>query len=359
MINSIYRKNRIIWMCFALIIVVFCGVSRSAILIEADTGEVIFEKNSHERLPMASTTKIMTALVALENGDCDKKISVSPKACGIEGSSIYLTAGEKLTLEDLLYALMLESANDAAAAIAYEISGGIDEFAALMNKKAVELGLSDTHFTNPHGLDNEAHYTTASDLAKLTAHAMKNDRFRKIVSTYKYQIPMNGDGVRVLLNHNKLLIGVKTGFTKRSGRCLVSAAERDGVSVIAVTLNAPDDWNDHLSMLGLGFAEYHNVTLAEIGQFKLEIPCVGAENGYIAAENRENCSVCVKKSDVITHTVEADRLLFPPVFEGDVVGSVVFFKNGVEIERISLFSTESVEAVEPPTLRERLFGIFN
>ena len=194
---------------------------------------------------------------------------------------------------------------------------------------------------------------------------MKNDRFRKIVSTYKYQIPMNGDGVRVLLNHNKLLklsqdvIGVKTGFTKRSGRCLVSAAERDGVSVIAVTLNAPDDWNDHLSMLGLGFAEYHNVTLAEIGQFKLEIPCVGAENGYIAAENRENCSVCVKKSDVITHTVEADRLLFPPVFEGDVVGSVVFFKNGVEIERISLFSTESVEAVEPPTLRERLFGIFN
>lgn len=373
MINSIYRKNRVAWVCFALIIVVFCAIAtraadvsaRSAILIEADTGEVIFEKNSHERLPMASTTKIMTALVALENGDCDKKISVSPKACGIEGSSIYLTAGEKLTLEDLLYALMLESANDAAAAIAYEISGGIDEFAALMNKKAVELGLSDTHFTNPHGLDNEAHYTTAADLAKLTAHAMKNDRFRKIVSTYKYQIPMNGDGVRVLLNHNKLLklsqdvIGVKTGFTKRSGRCLVSAAERDGVAVIAVTLNAPDDWNDHLAMLGLGFAEYHNITLAESGQFKLEIPCVGAENGYIIAENRENCSVCVKESDVITQTVECDRLLFPPVFEGDVVGSVVFFKNGVEIERISLFSTESVEAVDPPTLRERLFGIFN
>ena len=134
MINSIYRKNRVAWVCFALIIVVFCAIAtraadvsaRSAILIEADTGEVIFEKNSHERLPMASTTKIMTALVALENEDCDKKISVSPKACGIEGSSIYLTAGEKLTLEDLLYALMLESANDAAAAIAYEISGGID-----------------------------------------------------------------------------------------------------------------------------------------------------------------------------------------------------------------------------------------
>ena len=238
----------------------------AAVLYEPVSGTVLFEKNSREVLPVASTTKIMTALVALENGDCDKKISVSPKACGIEGSCIYLTAGEKLTLEDLLYALMLESANDAAAAIAYEISGGIDEFAALMNKKAVELGLSDTHFTNPHGLDNEAHYTTASDLAKLTAHAMKNDRFRKIVSTYKYQIPMNGDGVRVLLNHNKLLklsqdvIGVKTGFTKRSGRCLVSAAERDGVAVIAVTLNAPDDWNAPRSMLWLGFAEYHNVT---------------------------------------------------------------------------------------------------
>ncbi|MBP3293400.1 MAG: D-alanyl-D-alanine carboxypeptidase, partial [Clostridia bacterium] len=199
----------------------------AAILTETSTGEILYAKNANERCPMASTTKIMTAVVALEHGDLAKPVQIAEKACGVEGSSIYLTAGEELTLEDLLYALMLESANDAAAAIAYEIAGGIEPFAELMNQTAERLGLSDSHFTNPHGLDDEAHYTTAADLAKLTAYALQNPKFRQIVSTYKHQIPLRGDeGVRVLLNHNKLLrmsedvIGVKTGFTKRSGRCL-------------------------------------------------------------------------------------------------------------------------------------------
>lgn len=323
--------------------------AHSAILIETGSGDVIFEKNSHERLPMASTTKIMTALVALENGDIHKNVKVSADACGIEGSSIYLTEGEELTLEDLLYGVMLESANDAAAAVAYEISGSIEEFSVLMNKKAAELGLSDTHFTNPHGLDNDEHYTTASDLARLTAYAMQNDVFRKIVSTYKYQIPMNSDSTRHLLNHNKLLrlsdnvVGVKTGYTKRSGRCLVSCAERDGVSVIAVTLNAPDDWNDHLALHELGFSAYKCQTLAYEGQFSVEIPCVGADSGFIRVSNRDEYSICLKNGVVVTHKIEADRLLFPPIYNGDILGYVVFYVDDNEIARLPLYAESSVD----------------
>lgn len=333
--------------------------ARAAILIESSSGDVIFEKNSHEKLPMASTTKIMTAIVALENGDITKNVTVSEKACGVEGSSIYLTAGEQLTLEDLLYALMLESANDSAAAIACEIAGGIDEFAVLMNETAERIGLTESHFTNPHGLDNEAHYTTAYDLAKLTAYALKNPEFRKIVSTYKHQIPLHGDeGIRVLLNHNKLLkisdnvIGVKTGFTKHSGRCLVSAAERDGVCVIAVTLNAPNDWNDHTVLHDIGFSAYRLEHLASVNQFSVKLPCPGAPDGYITAANTDELTLCMKNGIEITHTIEATRLLFPPVCAGDLLGRVVFKANGEVIGEVPLYASASVELPED----DRSFG---
>lgn len=335
--------------------------AESAILTEAESGDVIFEKNAYTRLPMASTTKIMTAVVALEYGDLNKTVVIPKEACGIEGSSIYLKEGEAMTLCDLLYGLMLESANDAATAIAYEISGSVEEFALLMNKKAEEIGLCDTHFTNPHGLDNEAHYTTAADLAKLTAYAMKNDTFCKIVASYKYTIPGN----RVLLNHNKLLklsddsIGVKTGFTKRSGRCLVSAAERDGVRIIAVTLNAPDDWNDHLALYELGFSSYSCRTIAEKWQFKIELPCVGAENGTIIAANTDDCRLCVKNGDKVTYTIESDRMLFPPVYEGETVGKIVFRINGDTVATLPLVSMKSVTEAEPKTFKERILDLIN
>ena len=176
--------------------------AQAAVLMEAATGEIVFSKDSDIRLPMASTTKIMTALVALENGDLCMPVHIAEEAVGVEGSSVYLTAGETLTLEDLLYALLLESANDAAAAIACAISGNIDAFSDAMNAKAVELGLKNTHFTNPHGLDNEDHYTTANDLAKLTIYAMNNPDFARIVSTYKKTIPLkDGEGTRLEMTH--------------------------------------------------------------------------------------------------------------------------------------------------------------
>lgn len=233
--------------------------AKSAVLYDPYSQSFLYSKNADARLPMASTTKIMTALVAIENSQLETLVNISDKAIGTEGSSLYLKHGESMTMEDLLFGLMLRSANDAAAAIAYEISGSIEAFAEKMNETALTMGLKDTHFTNPHGLDNNSHYTTARELAVITGEALKNDVFLKIVSTKKHIIK-NADGeARLLINHNKLLnmyentIGVKTGFTKKSGRCLVGAAERDGVRLITVTISAPDDWNDHIALFNYGF----------------------------------------------------------------------------------------------------------
>lgn len=341
--------------------------AHAAILIEAGSGDIIYEKNSREKLPMASTTKIMTALVALEEGDLSKTVQVAEDACGVEGSSIYLTAGEELTLEDLVYALMLESANDAAAAIACEIAGGIEPFADRMNRLAETIGLTGTHFTNPHGLNDEEHYTTAHDLAKLTAYALQNEQFRKIVSTYRHQIPLRGDeGIRVLLNHNKLLrmsedvIGVKTGFTKHSGRCLVSAAERDGVCVIAVTLNAPDDWRDHMSLHELGFSQYHTEHLAQAGQFTYDIPCPFAENGTVTVTNTDSLAVCLKNGTEVTHCAEAPHLLLTPVTVGDVLGRVVFTADGKILGELPLYAqTAAVPPEDNRSLGQKILDKFH
>ena len=185
--------------------------AESAIVVETSTGRTVFEKDADTRRPMASTTKIMTALIALEAGDTARQVSVSGEAVGVEGSSVYLKSGDSLTLDDLVWALMLESANDAAADIAIEVAGSVDAFAELMNAKAAELGLKDTHFTNPHGLDNENHYTTARDLARLAAYALKNERFREIVSTYRHNISVGGE-TRCLLNHNAFFKSFNIGF---------------------------------------------------------------------------------------------------------------------------------------------------
>lgn len=219
--------------------------ARAAVVIDADTGKTLFEQNADSRLPMASTTKIMTALVALGEGDLDRVYTVKPEYAAVEGSSMYLKAGETLSLQDTLYGLMLASGNDAAVAIAGEC-GGMTAFVGKMNAKAAELGLTDTHFDNPNGLPSDTHYTTAHELAKITAAALKDPVFRQIVSTKSCTVSGHA-----LSNHNRLLsmydgaIGVKTGFTRAAGRCLVSAAERSGRTIIAVTLNDPNDWNDH------------------------------------------------------------------------------------------------------------------
>lgn len=306
--------------------------AKSAILIEAESGNCIYEKNADEVLPMASTTKIMTALVALEALSPDTVITIPACAIGTEGSSVYLLEGEQLTLEQLLYALMLESANDAAVAIAVGVAGSAEEFAERMNRKAEALGLSNTRFANPHGLDAEQHYTTARELSVITAHALQNELFRTIVSTRKTTIPHAGtDGARLLVNHNKLLrlyedcIGVKTGYTSQSGRCLVSAAERDGVTVIAVTLSASDDWNDHQKLLDYGFTQYISVTLCEAGAYTLPLTVVGGADTYVTLSNQEGLQTVLPiDHPPVFVTVEMPRFEYAPIKAGEAEGAVVF-----------------------------------
>ncbi|MCQ2423868.1 MAG: D-alanyl-D-alanine carboxypeptidase [Clostridia bacterium] len=325
--------------------------ARSAILIDAETGEALFEKAADQRLPMASTTKIMTALAAIESMPLDTVVTVPASAVGVEGSSVYLEAGEKLTLEDLLYALLLASANDAATAIALTVSGSVEDFAALMNEKAAALGLSGTHFTNPHGLDDEEHYTTARDLARLAAAALENDDFRRIAGTVKHTIPAADGGVRVLVNHNKMLrlydgaIGVKTGFTKRCGRCLVSAAERGGLRLVAVTLSAPDDWHDHTAMLDYGFSLLERVTLAKPGDFAALLPLAGGEADTVRVSADSALAVTLSKTHGTIETrVELPHLAFAPVEAGETLGRVVFTTDGQEIGAVLLTAEEAVAA---------------
>ncbi len=340
--------------------------AESAVLLEADSGSIVWSKDPTKRLPMASTTKIMTALVAIESGDLDREVCVADEAVGVEGSSMYLKRDECLTLSHLIYGLMLESANDAATAIAYAIAGGVDEFADLMNDRARRIGLVDTHFTNPHGLDSDKHYTTAADLALLTREALKNGTFREIVSTYKKNIPLNGDeGTRCLLNHNKLLksydgaIGVKTGFTKKSGRCLVSAAEREGVTLIAVTLNAPSDWEDHKRMLDYGFAELEHISVAEPRKITLDLPIVGGDGSSVRCSNRDFFSVTLPKGKRVVTRIEADRYFPAPVNAGDALGRAVFYVDGEEIGSLPLFAEHSVAEKEgKETLLERILRFF-
>lgn len=226
---------------------------------------------------MASTTKIMTCLVILDKLPLDKIVTVDKRAVGVEGSSMYLFENEKITVENLLYGLMLSSGNDAATALALECSGSIEGFAKLMNEKAKQIGLIDTSFTNPHGLDDENHYTTAFELALITAKALENETFKKIVSTKTHYMTTSTGTVRYLSNHNRLLssfdsaIGVKTGFTKKSGRCLVSAAQKGDETYIAVTLKAPNDWTDHKNMLTFAFDNFDSIEIASKGTFKMHI----------------------------------------------------------------------------------------
>ena len=306
--------------------------AQSAVLIDGRSGSVLFEKQADLRLPMASTTKIMTALVALEYLPLDTVITVDPRAVGVEGSSVYLVAGEQLTLEQLLYALLLESANDAATAIAIGVADSVEAFAELMNQTARDMGLENTCFQNPHGLDHAEHYTTARELAQIASEALKHPTIATIVATRKTTIPHSGnDGVRLLVNHNRLLrdyenaIGVKTGYTKRSGRCLVSAAEENGAMLIAVTLNAPDDWRDHTSLLDYGFSKMETATLCEAHQICLPVSVVGGEQNAVFVSNSDELTVAIPiNHSEIKKIVEVPRFLYASVEAGDMVGRLVY-----------------------------------
>lgn len=315
--------------------------AESACLIVGKTGEVVYSENESTKMKMASTTKIMTALLATESGKMGEVASVSKTAESQEGSSIYLRAGEKIVLRDLVYGLMLNSGNDAAIAIAEHVSGSVEAFSEDMTERAKEIGAENTSFKNPNGLDEDGHYTTAYDLAIIAAEAMKNDEFAEIVSTKSKTAKTENGSVLYFTNHNKLLklydgaVGVKTGFTKASGRCLVSAAERDGILLVAVTLNAPDDWNDHKKMLDYGFSKVSLVPVVREGDV------LRSEDGYtyISSKNVNIPEVSDNRYDVRLHLPEK----FPvPVDKGEKVGYGEVILKGRCVENFDILSGNAV-----------------
>lgn len=309
---------------------------------------------------MASTTKIMTALVAIENAALTDEVVITEEAVGIEGSSAYLKEGEILSMEELLYALLLRSANDAAVAIACEIGGSVEGFADMMNERAASLGLSDTHFTNPHGLDDAEHYTTAHDLALIAAEALKNDTLKAISSTYKRSFTRDDKAI-LYVNHNKLLklydgaLGMKTGYTKKSGRCLVGAAERDGLTFVTVTLDAPDDWRDHEELFDLGFAALEKITLASAGDHFYSLPVLDGVKDTVEVENITGDAVILERGEHdVKEYVKLTKFATAPIKAGDIFGEVIFTLDGEVVSRVKLVATEDVERIKDKNFFEKL-----
>lgn len=333
------------------------GVSAvSAILIEADTGTVLFSKNEKEHRQIASTTKIMTALLTLEAGEPDKEFEVDPTAIKVEGTSMGLREGDIVTRRALCYGMLLPSGNDAANAAAVNISGSKSAFAVLMNKRAEEIGMTDTNFVTPSGLDADGQYSCAYDLALLTREAMNNKDFAKICGSPKAKVSFgNPKSDRILVNSNKLLtsydgcIGVKTGFTDSARRTLVSCAERDGVRLIAVTLNAPNDWSDHAKMLDYGFKK---VTLCEMkyDSSALSLSVVGSEKETVGVEcGTVKLPLCNEQKDKITAEIYMPKFIYAGLAAGEKVGEIHYLLNGNTIATVPLQTAESCVQKERKT----------
>ncbi len=319
--------------------------AKSAVLIHGDTGEVLFAKNEKERLSMASTTKIMTSLLALEQAAVSNpEITLTPEMVTVEGSSMGLKAGYRLTLRDLAVGMLTVSGNDAANSAAIAMAGSKEEFAKRMNARAAQLGMNDTHFVTPSGLDDPEHYSTAYDMAILGAAAIDNEDFLSICS--QKQVPVNflvPDQTVRYSNHNRLLsmyegcIGIKTGFTKKSGRCLVSAAERNGVRLVAVTLNAPDDWMDHQKMFDYGFSVLQSYEIDDSG-VSLSLPVVGGvlETVPIVGGTGEPLVLTEEQHAKLKRVVELPRFAYAPIEPGQVLGTVRYELDGKTVAAIPL-----------------------
>ncbi len=336
-----------------------------AVVINADTLGVLYGKNESVRHTMASTTKIMTALITLESGDPDIEFTADSMAIKVEGTSMGLREGDIVTRRALCYGMLLPSGNDAANAAAVNIAGSLEAFAGLMNARAQRIGMNNTRFANPSGLDADGHYTTAYDMALLAAEAMKNEDFRAICSLRSAKVDFgNPPSPRTLYNSNRLLsmydgcIGIKTGFTDNAGRCLVSAAERNGCRLIAVTLDAPDDWNDHRKMLDLGFGMI-SPTDVRLNSYSAEL--VG---GY-----QENVSLIPSETVVLGLTEEERKMLSvkynvpefvcAPTEVNEPVGFADIYSGDRLIRRVSMTISEDTERVVPQNgLWEWLTGLF-
>ena len=333
--------------------------AEKAIVLDGVSGRVLYEKNADSQSLIASTTKIMTALVICEQCNVLDRMRIPKEAVGIEGSSMYLKEGEVLTLQELLYGLMLSSGNDAAVALAIYCGGTVEGFAELMNDKARILGLRNTHFENPNGLDSPGHYSTARDLAVLAAYAMDNPIFAKTVSTKSIRV-----GERYLTNHNKLLWrvegadGVKTGFTKAAGRILVSSATRDNRRLVAVTLNAPSDWQDHTSLLNEGFARYSVQTVVRKGQLVGTVEVEGGENCRVQLRADGDFAFSLAEGEHPQLMVPGPGFVYAPVTEGAEAGFAYVLIDGSAVGKVPIVYGQTIEQTveEEKSFWQKLIG---
>lgn len=330
------------------------GISAQAyVLMEADTGKVLLSKNGDEKRPIASTTKIMTTLLCLESGGLDDWFVVDPEAIRVEGSSMGLQEGDVVTKRMLCYGMLLPSGNDAANATAVRLAGSIPEFAKLMNARAARIGMTHTCFVTPSGLDAEGHGASVRDMGLLARTAMQNPDFRAICSQSRAEVCFgNPPYNRWLKNTNKLLtmyegvVGVKTGFTDAAGRCLVSFCERDGVSLLCVTLHAKDDWNDHMKLYDYGFA--HVVSQPVEPPDALSVSVVGGTADTVALRTRDPLSVGTDNGDLrqLTVQVQVEPFLYAPVPENARVGNLAYYYEGRHVADVPLYTVDAVAAQE-------------
>ena len=326
--------------------------AESAVVMCVENGKVLYSKNADSKMSMASTTKIMTSLIAIEQAVPNREIVVTQDMVSVEGTSMGLQAGDRVSMNELVYGMLLQSGNDAAHTVACVISGNEEEFAKLMNKRAAQIGMKNTSFATASGLDRDNHYSTAYDMALLACECIKNPAFASVCSKKKANLTYgNPPYNRMLTNHNRLLwsyegcIGMKTGFTKKSGRCLVSAAKRNGITLVAVTLNAPNDWNDHITMLDYGFSQTEtfelkcdlsNTQLRVCGGKKSFVSLVQSSSVFYPADGKGySCEILLRPFE------------YAPIEKGEVLGKAVYYSGG---KVIAIIPVEAAESVDRQTL---------
>lgn len=356
------------WLLSGILIALICTPAHavstdasSAIVMDADSGRILYAQDIHEQRLIASITKLMTALIAVEQtDDLDREITIEPEWVGIEGSSIYLKAGETVSMRTLLYGLLLQSGNDAAQAIACHISGDVACFASLMNARASEIGMTNSHFANPSGLNDEKHYSTAYDMALLACVCLQNEVVAEICATKSITI-----GTRTFVNHNKLLqryedcVGMKTGYTERAGRTLVSAAVRDGQTLVCVTLNDGNDWNDHEKLLDYGFETYREQILCQQGERFGTVKVTGSLIPGVPVVAAKQVEFPMKAGESLKLHIEIAHTLQAPVQKGMPVGWAIWTLNGEPVAETELIcgSGASYDLVQNTGLWERISGV--
>lgn len=326
--------------------------AQAAVLYDPLSGAVLYEKNGSEVLPMASTTKIMTALLAFESGQAGAVVEVTPEMVAVEGSSMGLAAGDRLTLGSIARGMMMASGNDGANAIALFLGGSAEGFASLMNARAAEIGMENTRFVTPSGLDAEGHGTTAYDMALLGAEAMRCADFAETVGAVSQTVEFLSSEKTVRYdNHNRLLqlysdcTGIKTGFTKKAGRCLVSSAERGGAQLICVTLNAPDDWNDHIALFEYGFSQLETRAITPDGTL-YAVPVVGGAASSVVCRAEGKASATLYRDAALTASVSLPRFVYAPLEAGAQVGCITYSVNGSVVAELPIVAAADVQPAE-------------